>query len=220
MFQWLKRIFMNDNTTSSNKAVDQTAKADAVGAAKPNQIIEREFEIAVYDVSINENTGKEIVTPVAFERPLTITARSKEELKEKLGLYRATGQIAKIIREVNAKPIAAQVPTVAQKTSSCQAAAVPAANIAIAAVATPDAKPKAATTPRYFKIGDIDVKDDNGTIYQKQWVKLTDSEASNIRVVNDKSNAIVNLAGKHIEMKKWILVNRCEDDVSSLEENL
>ena len=51
-------------------------------------------------------------------------------------------------------------------------------------------------------------------------MKLTEAEASNIRIVNDKSNSIVNLSGKHIEMKKWILVNRTEDDVASLEENL
>ena len=52
-------------------------------------------------------------------------------------------------------------------------------------------------------------------------MKLSDSEASNIRVVNDKNNALVNLNGKHIEMKSWILVETSDaDDSSQLEENL
>ena len=74
---------------------------------------------------------------------------------------------------------------------------------------------------KYYKVGDIEIKDDNGKIYQKQWMKLSDSEASNIRVVNDKNNALVNLNGKHIEMKRWILVETSDaDDSSQLEENL
>lgn len=60
------------------------------------------------------------------------------------------------------------------------------------------------TKPRFYKIGGIDIKDDNGVIYQKQWMRLTDEEVTNLRVVNDKNNAIVSLAGKHIEMKKWV----------------
>jgi len=73
--------------------------------------------------------------------------------------------------------------------------------------------------PRFFKVGDIEVKDDNGKIYEKQWMKLSDSEASNIRVINDKNNSLVNLAGKHIEMKKWVLVEDINEE-TDLEDNL
>lgn len=199
-----------NNTEPSNSAI----KADKVenNTAAQSQVVEREFEIVVYDVSIDENTGKERITPVAFERPLTITATSKAELQSKLGLYRATGQIAKVVREINAKPIAIQPPP-AQHVEQQKPQAASQQKLAQQA-------PIRHSAPRFFKIGDIDVKDDNGVIYQKQWVKLTEAEASNIRIVNDKSNSIVNLSGKHIEMKKWILVNRTEDDVASLEENL
>lgn len=52
-------------------------------------------------------------------------------------------------------------------------------------------------------------------------MKLTESEASNFRIINDKNNGIVSLAGKHIEMKKWILVeNTAEDESTALEENM
>lgn len=199
------------NNTEPSNSVIKADKAENRTAAQ-SQVIEREFEIAVYDVSIDENTGKERITPVAFERPLTITATSKEELQSKLGIYKATGQIAKIIREINAKPIAAQ-PSPPQHVEQQRPQSVSQQKPAQQTSASH-------TAPRFFKIGDIDVKDDNGVIYQKQWVKLTDAEASNIRIVNDKSNSIVNLSGKHIEMKKWILVNKTEDDVASLEENL
>ena len=64
------------------------------------------------------------------------------------------------------------------------------------------AKPK----PKIVTIGDIEVKYDGDKVYQKQWMKLTSAEASNFRVVNDSNNKIVNLNGKHIEAKRWILV--------------
>ena len=52
-------------------------------------------------------------------------------------------------------------------------------------------------------------------------MKLSDSEAANIRVINDKNNALVNLNGKHLEMKRWILVETSDSDgCSQLEENL
>lgn len=75
--------------------------------------------------------------------------------------------------------------------------------------------------PRYFKVGDIELKEDNGKMYQKQFITLTDVEASNIRVVDNKTNRVLNLNGKHIEMKKWILVeNQSNSEQETLEENL
>ena len=69
--------------------------------------------------------------------------------------------------------------------------------------------------PKYYKVGDIEIKDDNGKIYQKQWMKLTNAEASNFRLVSDKNNAIANMNGKHLEMKKWVLVQNSEEDEST-----
>lgn len=73
---------------------------------------------------------------------------------------------------------------------------------------------------KYYKIGDIEIKDDNGKIYQKQWLALTDIEASNLRVINCKDNKIVNLTGKRFEMKKWVAVETTDDSSTTLEENL
>lgn len=73
-------------------------------------------------------------------------------------------------------------------------------------------KPK----PKIVTIGDIEVKYDGDKVYQKQWMKLTPAEASNFRVVNDSNNKIVSLANKHIEAKRWILVE--ESTSSSLDD--
>lgn len=51
-------------------------------------------------------------------------------------------------------------------------------------------------------------------------MKLSSHEAANFRIVNDKNNAIVNLAGKSIEIKKWVLVEKTDDETISLEESL
>jgi hypothetical protein len=69
-------------------------------------------------------------------------------------------------------------------------------------------------------MGNIEIKDDNGKIYHKQWLKLTDEEMTNFRVVSNKTNAIVNLKDKSIEMKRWVLVENTEDTTSNLEKEI
>ena len=68
--------------------------------------------------------------------------------------------------------------------------------------------------PKYYKLGDIEIKNHNGVIYQKQWVKLTPYEASNFRVINSKTNKIVPLTGKSIEIKKWVMVETSSGEYS------
>ena len=79
------------------------------------------------------------------------------------------------------------------------------------------AKPK----PKIVTIGDIEVKYDGDKVYQKQWMKLTPTEASNFRVVNDSNNKIVNLNGKHIEAKRWMLIEeKAESQDNDITEKL
>ena len=214
MFKWLKKIFMSDNNTEVQNNADVSAKTDNQTTQEP--IIEREFEIAVYDISIDDNTGKETMKPVAFSQPVIIKATSLADLKSKLGMYKATGQFAKVVREIGQTAI--QQPIVKQPVQQIQNNITTHQPIQINPVV--QEKQNIKTKPRFFKVGDIEVKDDNGKIYQKQWVKLTDSESSNIRIINNKNNSIVNLTGKSIEMKKWILVEQTDDELNNLEENL
>jgi len=45
-------------------------------------------------------------------------------------------------------------------------------------------------------------------------LKLTTAESANFRIVNDKTNSIFNLKDKHIEMKRWVLVENVNDNTS------
>lgn len=153
-----------------------------------------------------------------------VQASSRKEL---VGLYAMAGQKIKILREYGgekqAGPINAAVQNVV--SSHVNAAPVPQAQktmqqkpVAQAAVQQPVQQK---TPPQYYKIGDVEIKIDNGVSYQKQFVRLTDTEASNIRVVDDKTNKVVNLNNKHIEMKRWIRVETSNDDeTAALEESL
>ena len=71
---------------------------------------------------------------------------------------------------------------------------------------------RTSSKPKFYNIGGIEIKEDNGNIYQKQWIKLSDIESQNYRIINDKNNSIVNLNGKSIEMKKWVLVETSDAD--------
>ena len=181
----------------------------------------REFELEVFDMSIDDNTGKTIPQRVSYDHPVIVKVFSKSELNGKLALYKSCDQVARILREIPSanrqqKPIqqpAQQNPIVQQsqmfRPMTQQAPVIPQQAI------------QQQSQPQYYRIGDIEIKIENGQSYQKQFVKLTESEARNIRIVDDKTNRVVNLNGKHIEMKKWIQVqSSTTDELSTLEENI
>lgn len=71
--------------------------------------------------------------------------------------------------------------------------------------------------PKYYKLGDIEIKEHFGKIYQKQWIKLNSDEASNIRIINTKTNKVVPMEGKHVEVKRWILVEDSNSENNELQ---
>ena len=70
---------------------------------------------------------------------------------------------------------------------------------------------------KYITIGGIKCKIENGKFYQKQWLTLSDDEASEIRIISNKNNKICPLKDKHIEIMKWVLVEESENDDESAE---
>ena len=60
--------------------------------------------------------------------------------------------------------------------------------------------------PKFFKISGIDCKLDNGKLYQKQWMSVGANEISSIRILSRKSNKIIPLDDKVIEVLKWVEV--------------
>ena len=65
--------------------------------------------------------------------------------------------------------------------------------------------------PTFFKIGSIECKMENGKVYQKQWMRVSESEMENYRLISDKNNKILPMTGKHLEVLKWAI---SEDDQS------
>ena len=192
--------------------------------ASPKQLV-RKFELEVFEEDLDTPSGWK---KVRYDKPLIVEVTSPKELQDKLALYKDCGQMAKVVREID-PPTKEQIAAAQQQATlavqqQMQAPIVQAAPQQVA-IQQPilQAAPQPIRTrkPKYYKVGDIEIKDDNGKIYQKQWMKLTNAEASNFRLVSDKNNAIANMNGKHLEMKKWVLVQNSEEDESTqLEESM
>jgi hypothetical protein len=73
---------------------------------------------------------------------------------------------------------------------------------------------------KYITIGGIKCKIENGKLYQKQWLKLSDNEASEVRIISDKNNKILPLTGKHIEVMKWVMVEEENETENSSKESM
>ena len=175
------------------------------------------FEIELYEEETFEETGEfKGWRKVPSDKPIIIEAASKADLDEHARRFAFCHQRMQIVRKLDDQPTqvfpqqaSQQVPKQIPETFEQQPQQV----VQVQQV-TQKQKPK------FYKIGDIEIKDDNGKIYQKQWMKLSEVETQNFRIINDKTNALVNLNGKHLEMKKWVLVENSEDETTSLEESL
>lgn len=185
--------------------MDNDNKPEQVAEAK----VKRKFEIQIFDEDLQDN-GNVKLKPVRMDQPVIIEAATKEEFAEIVQQFKDCGQTIKILREIDPQP-RQQIQT------------QPLQQTKVVDVEVVETKPKVEVTPsktkpRIFKVGDIELKDDNGTMYQKQWLRLTDTEAANFRVVNNTNNKIVNLSGKHLEMKRWVKVEgETNDETSKLE---
>ena len=69
------------------------------------------------------------------------------------------------------------------------------------------------SVPKFFKVGNIECKIENGKVYQKQWMRLSDTEMNNYRIVSDKHNKISTLKDKHIAMLKWVISEDSTENV-------
>lgn len=73
---------------------------------------------------------------------------------------------------------------------------------------------------KYLTIGGIKCKIENGKLYQKQWLRLSEDESSEVRIISDKNNKILPLTGKHIEVMKWVLVEEENETQNSSNERM
>ena len=210
-----------ENKTEVAQPEQMQTQQSMMAAPKP---LVRKFELEVFEEDLDTPSGWK---KVRYDKPLIVEVTSLKELQDKLALYKDCGQMAKVVREID-PPTKEQIVTQQQATLAVQQQMqAPIAQAASQQVAIQQPilqaapQPIQARKPKYYKVGDIEIKDDNGKIYQKQWMKLTNTEASNFRLVSDKNNAIASMNGKHLEMKKWVLVQNSEEDESTqLEESM
>ena len=200
-----------ENKNNTKPEAEASATAAASQTANSPAPTPRSFEVALFEQVFDDTTGKNIMQKIEQKTPLIITATTKEELIDKLETFKMLRQIPKIIREVTPSGSSPNVPLPSSRPQPqpMPSSPTPQQQTSPSVMVVQQSQHKIA--PRYFRVGDIDVKDDNGKIYQKQWMRVTDAEAENIRVINDKNNAAVNLTGKHIEIKKWVLVEGSTD---------
>ena len=205
---------------------------DNANAALPRK---HKLEIQVYEADWEKadfNSGKPTWRPVRSDpvldggRPNIIEVADKKELAELQKQYTLCDQKFKVIREIDPFPWDGQpqkadgIPAKNQAIPVQESQALAAQQAQRPIMQQTFQQPQQAmmqvqaakSKPKIVTIGDVEIKYDGDKVYQKQWIKLTPSEASNFRVVNDSNNKIVNLNGKHIEAKRWILVEVKNDD--------
>jgi hypothetical protein len=214
MIDFFKKIFRKKQKEENIIMESETNNSNT-------QQTKKKFEVEIYDkVSVGEPPYDRIeLQKVMMEKPVIIEASSKKDLDEFGEKLELCQQTFKIVRVIDEQPITKQpVSDIKPKQN------IPLTNNPVNIQPIDNSTIKESkveicsesiikkSKPRFFKVGDVELKDDNGKIYQKQWIRLTDIEASNLRVINDKTNAIFNLNGKHIEMKKWILVDSTDEE--------
>lgn len=196
--------------------------------------IPRKFEIYVEEYTEGDIGCQAGWRPVQVDSKLggtggnpVITVNSQTDLQEKQNFYKAVGQRFTIVREID-PPTADEIKKAAieqglidadsdfqpnAENTSDENTACPAVNdVPTKAAPEPPPPPPPKRETRYYKVGDVEIKEENGQLYQKQWLQLSPAESSNFRIVSDSNNKIISMKGRHIEAKKWIKIENanCE----------
>ena len=174
----LKIPNQNDDLTNPAPLPDISKMADRIGSS-PIQM--KTFDILVYELDDNGNTIQKKVDGVK--------ASSAQEL---IMLYGAEGAKIKILREYGDSQIQ-PAPTTSMPAPPLQQYAMPRQFQA----------PQQHTPPKFFEIGGVKCKLEDGKMFQEQWVRV---DAAKYRLVVDATNKLVSMNGKHLEMLKWIQI--------------
>ena len=196
-------------SAEASKKIEELKKKLPAQTQQP-QTKKRKFEIEVYDeIQVGENIDNIQLQKVVMERPVIIEAGSKKELDDIAAKFKLCKQRMKIVRVLdddgNAVPLKQAFAQQAQAPTQVQQQ-VPQVQTVVQQASVIKQK------PRFYAVGGIEIKDDNGKIYQKQWMKLSEKEAQNFRLVNDANNKIASMNGKHLEMKRWVAVETSNED--------
>ena len=203
-------------SAEASKKIEELKKKLPAQTQQP-QTKKRKFEIEVYDeIQVGENIDNIQLQKVVMEHPVIIEAGSKKELDDIAAKFKLCKQRMKIVRVLddNGNSVPLKQAFTQQEQAPIQVQQqVPQVQTVVQQASVIKQK------PRFYSVGGIEIKDDNGKIYQKQWMKLSEKEAQNFRLVNDANNKIASMNGKHLEMKRWVAVETSNED-DSLENEL
>ncbi len=212
------------------KETKNTTETQNVGAQQPSNTaivnqqqeipknMKRKFEVEIYDKVLNEATNQIRLEKVKYDKPVIIEAADKKELQDFADRLELCQQTFKIVRVLDDTPNQSMQQPQSQpqpQSQTQESVLIPRQPNASQLEPIMQKHP-----PKFYKVGDVEIKNDNGKIYQKQWLKLSESEMANLRIINDKNNSIFSLNGRHIEMKKWVLVDSDDSETTDLEQNI
>lgn len=66
--------------------------------------------------------------------------------------------------------------------------------------------------PKFFEIGGVKCKLENGKMYQEQWVRV---DSTKYRLIADASNKIVPMTNKHLETLKWVQIENKDGETEN-----
>lgn len=167
------------NQEEKNALMSMSANGNGISKAKPRY----SFDVKVY--SMDENDKYSIT-----EIQNNVLGNSEEEVRQ---LFSLSDQKVEFLGKREINPPASQ-PSASIERPTAQTRPP---------VVFPQSQPQ---ETKYFTAGGIQFKMVGNEVFQKQWVRATQEELNSIRIVSDKSNKIISLDGKHIEIEHWIKV--------------
>ena len=172
-----------------------------------NFILRKKDKTMIFDILVFEEDELPNGTMGMKQHPENgVRAKSAKEL---VGTYAMCGQRIKILRQYDdnpSGPITATAQNIQSNTVNTTVQQTKQAPLNKEIVLDQQCKPK------YFTIGGIECKQEGTKIYQRQWVQVSQNEMENYRLVVDMSNKIVPITGKHLEVKRWVLVEDNNND--------
>ena len=195
----LKVPNQNSDLHTAAPLPDISKLADKIGSS-PIQM--KTFDILVYEMGDNGTTTQKKVDGVK--------ASSAQEL---MMLYGAEGAKIKILREYDeggqSIPQPGMPPNVPQPQIAPPGYPQVSPQFLGYQAYVQQQKEAKKEPPKFFEIGGVKCKLEDGKMYQEQWMKV---DSSKYRLIADSTNKIVSMDGKHLEMLKWVQIENDEGE--------
>ena len=167
------------NQEEKNRLLNMSANGSGISKAKPRYA----FDVKVYSMDEND---KYTITEIQNN----VLGNSEEDIRQ---LFSLSDQKVEFLNKREINPPATQ-PSASIERPTAQ-------------TRPPVVFPQSQLQePKFFTAGGIKFKMVGSEVFQKQWIRATPEEVESIRLVNDKTNKILSLEGKHIEIEHWIKV--------------